>query len=482
MQTPTVLTRRPVLSGVVMIAVAGLATLLLFQKSAIVATLTPGETIRVELARDYKVEPYASVVKIAGSQVGVVRSLDQQDGGGVLMTLKVHNGTRELLGTEPSAEIRPTTVLGGTYYVQLSPGGGSGEASTDTIPVAHTRLPVELDRLLSAIPPDAQRGLQGMTERLDSTFKAGVGAPLNQFLADAPATLRPTGVVADALRGVNRDTDLAVLVNDLNTAAHVLSAKPGQLREVVDSLADTSRVLGAEAGPVDQTIASLPDTLHATRTGADDLSVTLDKLTDTADDARPAVRKLDPLLRKLDPALDDLRPVLDDLLPVLRDAKPLVEELVPTLDDTTDVLDDLDGKVLDRVNGPILDTLNSKWQGLAPKFPQGGGNGHTFYQELGYMFGHINAAVKYQNATAHLLGFQAGAGTTSVYGTGATAQQFQDFLSEAYGPPHRGPVAHLGPELPGGIPLPDPGPGVGNPVVAVPDAPSPTALTGGLHR
>jgi len=471
-----------VLSGVVMIAIAAVATLLLFQKSAIVATLTPGETMHVELARDYKVEPYASVVKLAGSQVGVVRSVDQQDGGGVLMTLKVHNGIRALLGTEPSAEIRPTTVLGGTYYVQLYPGGAGGQANSDTIPVGRTHLPVELDRLLSAIPPDAQHGLQGVTERLDSTFKAGVGGPLNQFLADAPATLRPTGVVADALRGVNKDTDLATMVTDLNTAARVLSAKPGQLRGVVDSLADTSRVLGAEAGPVDQTIASLPDTLHATRTGADDLSVTLDKLTDTADDARPAARKLDPLLRKLDPTLDELRPVVDDLLPVLRDAKPLVEELVPTLDETTDVLDDLDGKVLDRVNGPVLDTINSKWHGLAPKYPQGGGDGYTFYQELGYMFGHINAGVKYQNATAHLLGFQAGAGSTSVYGTGATAQQFQDFLSEAYGPPHRGPVAHLGPKLPGGIPLPDPGPGLANPTVAVPDVPSRPTLTGGLHR
>jgi len=481
-QTPSVLIRRPVLSGVVMIAIAAVATLLLFQKSAIVATLTPGETMHVELARDYKVEPYASVVKLAGSQVGVVRSVDQQDGGGVLMTLKVHNGIRALLGTEPSAEIRPTTVLGGTYYVQLYPGGAGGQANSDTIPVGRTHLPVELDRLLSAIPPDAQHGLQGVTERLDSTFKAGVGGPLNQFLADAPATLRPTGVVADALRGVNKDTDLATMVTDLNTAARVLSAKPGQLRGVVDSLADTSRVLGAEAGPVDQTIASLPDTLRATRTGADDLSGTLDKLTDTADDARPAARKLDPLLRKLDPTLDELRPVVDDLLPVLRDAKPLVEELVPTLDETTDVLDDLDGKVLDRVNGPVLDTINSKWHGLAPKYPQGGGDGYTFYQELGYMFGHINAGVKYQNATAHLLGFQAGAGSTSVYGTGATAQQFQDFLSEAYGPPHRGPVAHLGPKLPGGIPLPDPGPGLANPTVAVPDVPSRPTLTGGLHR
>ncbi|HEX4247164.1 MAG TPA: hypothetical protein VH008_04800, partial [Pseudonocardia sp.] len=126
--------------------------------------------------------------------------------------------------------------------------------------------------------------------------------------------------------------------------------------------------------------------------------------------------------------------------------------------------------------------INSKWQGLAPKFPQGGGDGNTFYQELGYMFAHINAAVKYQNATAHLLGFQPGVGTTSVEGTGATAQQFQDFLSEAYGPPHRGPVIPLGPRLPGGIPLPDPAPGKSAPIVAVPDVPTHPSLIGGLHR
>ncbi|MDT7636272.1 MAG: phospholipid/cholesterol/gamma-HCH transport system substrate-binding protein, partial [Pseudonocardiales bacterium] len=126
MHTPSILIRRPVLSGLAMLAIAGLATFLLFDKSAILTALSPGETLTVQLARDYKVEPYASVVKIAGTKVGVVQSVEsgtaEPSDAPVRMQLKLHNGTRALLGTDPSAEIRPTTVLGGTYYVQLYPG------------------------------------------------------------------------------------------------------------------------------------------------------------------------------------------------------------------------------------------------------------------------------------------------------------------------------------------------------------------------
>jgi len=478
-RTPSVLARRPVLSGILMIAIAGAATLLLFQKSAILTALTPGETITVRLARDYKVQPYQSVVKMAGTKIGVVSGVAEPDpdrnGAPVEMTLKVRNGIRALLGSAPTAVIRPTTVLGGTYYVELASGGNRGSFTADAIPADHTRLPVELDRLLSAIPPDAQRGLQGTTERLDSTLKAGTGDALRPLLAHAPDTLAPSGVVLDAVRGVNPDTDLARLVTDLNTTGRVLSAKPGQLRAVVDSLASTARVLGDNAGPIDQTFAGLPDTLRATRSGADDLSVTLDKLTDTADDARPSVRALDPLLRRLDPALDDLRPVLGDLHPLLEDAKPLVDELAPTVDGATDVLHELDGPVLDRVNGPILGTILARWHGQWPKYPNGG-DGNTFYQELGYMFAHIDQAVQYQNATAHLLGFQAGVGSTSLYGDGMTAQRLQDLLSEGYGPPHRTPVTPLLPGVPG---LGAPDPGVPGSSAAVPDMPT---LTEGTHR
>jgi len=81
--------------------------------------------------------------------------------------------------------IRPTTVLGGTYYVELASGGDPGEFTSDAIPVNRTRLPVRTGSAALGHPPDAQRGLQGMTERLDSTLKAGAGDALRPLLAHA---------------------------------------------------------------------------------------------------------------------------------------------------------------------------------------------------------------------------------------------------------------------------------------------------------
>jgi phospholipid/cholesterol/gamma-HCH transport system substrate-binding protein len=462
--------RYPIHAGLVLLTVAAVAVALLFDKSAILTALRPGESLTVQLTRDYKIKPYATVVKIAGTDVGVVQSVELSPPGSpapAQMRLTLTNGTRALLGTEPSAEIRPTTVLGGAYYVQLYPGGDKGTADSATIPVVRTRLPVELDRLLSAIPLDAQRGLQGSLERLDATFAAGAGAPLDQLLADAPGTLRPTAAVADALRGINKDTDLASLVTNLDNTARVLSARPGQLRSILDSLTSDARVLGADAVPLDQTVAELPHTLTATRVGAQDLSGTLDKLTATARDARPTVRRLDPLLRRTAPTLAQLRPVLADLHPLLADAVPLLDHLAPTLRQGHDLLADLHGPVLDRINGPILGQFNDQWHGLAPKYPGGGGDGDTFYQELGYMVAHIDDAVSYQDATGHKIAFQLGAGSNSLEGTGATAKQLQNYLSRMFGPPLRPGPTPIGPLLPGGIALPDPG--LSAPTVAVPD-------------
>jgi phospholipid/cholesterol/gamma-HCH transport system substrate-binding protein len=412
----------------------------------------------VQLIRDYKVKPYASVVKIAGTKVGVVRSVSEPDGAGpVELTLKVDNGTRALLGTEPRAVLRPTTVLGGAYYVQLYPGGQKGTAPSDVIPANRTALPVELDRLLSAIPPDARRGLQGMTERLDSTLKAGTGDKLDQVLADAPATLGPTAVVADALRGVNKDVDLSSMIINLNAASRILTQKPAQLRSVVDSLAVTSRVLGDNAGALDRTFASLPATMRETRDGAHDLGELMDKLHARADDARPTVRALDPLLKDLDPTLADLHLLLPDLRDTLEDAKPLVQELVPTVDVGTDVLRNLDGKVLDRVNGPIQHVVNSEWHGQAPKYPNGGGDGATFYQELAYLVANIDSQHQAYNATSHLFALGLGAGSTSLYGDGPAAQGFQDQLSEMYGRPHQPGKSPLALPPRAGVAAPDPG-------------------------
>lgn len=467
MKIGTFLKRRPVPAALIILASAAVIGVLLNFKGELITALRPGETITIHLAQAYKLVPSDSYVKMSGAPIGNVQSVDQSDGGTVTVKLKVANGTRALLGSEPRATVRPTTVLGGKYYVELSSGGQPGEFTGD-IPVERTRLPVELDKVLAALPPDAQLGLQGLTVRLQDTLKTSTPA-FKQLLKDAPGSLQPAGVVLDGLRGQNKDTDLSELTISANTATRVLSAKPGQLRAIVDSLATTSRAFGDNAGALARTIADLPATLRATRTGATDLSTTLDKLIDTADDARPSVRALNPLLKRLDPTLKDTSDLLHDLRPLVDDARPLTDELKPTVRQGTDVLDDLNGKVLDRVNGPILTELNRPWRGDCPKYCNGGRDGAKpddakYFEELAYLVTNLNGATQYQTPNHHLIGFEVGGGSTSLLGTGAPAEKFQRALSEMFGIPHQGPNGgSLNPPLiPGtgqgfGVPLPNPG-------------------------
>jgi phospholipid/cholesterol/gamma-HCH transport system substrate-binding protein len=468
MKMTTFFKRHPVPAALIILAIAAVIAVVLNYKSDLITALRPGETITIHLAQDYKLVPSQSYVKMSGAPIGNVQSVDQPEGNGqVTVTLKVANGTRALLGSEPRATVRPTTVLGGKYFVELSSGGQPGEFTGD-IPVERTRLPVELDKVLSAIPPDAQRGFQGLTVRLEDTLKTSTPM-FKQLLKDAPASLQPAGVVLDGLRGQNKDTDLSQLVISANTATRVLSAKPGQLRAIVDSLATTSRAFGDNADAVARTIADLPGTLRDTRTGAADLSTTLDKLIDTAGDARPSVRALDPLFKRLDPTLDEASDLLHNLRPLISDARPLTDELKPTIRKGTDVLDDLNGPVLDRVNGPILTELNRPWVGSCPKYCGGGHDGagkdaSKYYEELAYLVTSLTGLTQYQTTNHHLIGFEVGGGSTTPLNTGTAAEQFQRQLATMFGLPHQGPNGGSAnpPLIPGTgqgfqVPLPNPG-------------------------
>lgn len=451
--TPRPTRRQTIRTGLIVLVVAGAAVAAVFAKSPLLTALRPGDTIALHFTRDYKVEPYTTAVKLAGSNVGVVSGLAPGDDGGVVVTVKVDEEVRGLLGTEPTAEIRPTTVLGGKYYVSLEPGGVTGRFDADAIPAGRTQVPVELDRVLAAVPAQARAGLQGMVERLDSAFEAGTGESLARLLATAPDALDPAAVTLDALRGTHPDTDLALTVSHLDRTAQVLTATPGQLRSVVDELAATAAVLGDHAEPVAEAVDGLPAALRAGREGASRLAGTLDVLTETAADIRPAARELDPLLAETEPALARLRPVLADLRPLLADAQPLVEQLAPALELGTSVIDDVRGPVIERVNGPIVGQILADWHGEAPKYPGGGAIDSPFYAVAGYMFANWANATQYFNPTAHLLGFQPGVGTTSVYGTGVTARELQKLLTEWYGLPHTEPPLSIPPAEGVGLPV-----------------------------
>ncbi|WP_214366566.1 MlaD family protein [Pseudonocardia sp. H11422] len=385
----------------------------LFGKNQILTMLTPGESLAAEFGDQYRLKTYVTKVKVSGVPVGVVTGVDRTDRGTALVELKVDRGTRGKLGTTPSAQIRPTTLLGGNYYVELVPGGAPGESGA-VIPRERTEVPVELDKVAAALQPDALTGLQSSTRNLDGFLAGGGSAALQDLARTAPGTLGPAGGVLAAARGTQPDTDLTELVRGLESTSRALAENQGQLDDVVTGLDSLSGVLDRRGGDIAAALADLPPTLQATGTGLQRLDGTLAELRDTADVAVPVVEELDGLLERVDPVLVEARPVVNDLRSLLTDARPLVDTLSPASQDLTAVLDNLHGPVLDRVNGPILQTVNSPYQGSGPY--AGSGGDLPLYQELGHMVTNVDNTAAMTESNGAVIGFNPGVNGGTVAG------------------------------------------------------------------
>ncbi|MBW0089264.1 MCE family protein [Pseudonocardia sp. KRD-184] len=403
----------PVGIGILVTIVLLLLGVALFSKAQILTWLSPGDTIRANFSQDYRMRAYQTPVKIAGVPVGIVTGVERADDGSALIEIKLDPGEKDKLGSTPSAQIRATTLLGGSYYLELEPGGDRSELQGD-IPVDRTSVPVELDRVAAALQPDALLGLQRSTGYLDDTLSRGGSEALQDLARTAPGTLGPAGGVLQAARGTRPEVDLTELVQGLESASRALSENNGQLDEVVTGLDVLSGVLDRRGGDIAASLRNSPETLRIANTGLRDLDGTLAELRDTAGPALPVVEELDELLDTAEPVLEEARPVIADLRGLLVDARPLVEDLVPATQDLTTVLDNLEGPVLDRVNGPVLDTINSGFDGTGPY--EGGGGDNPFYTELAYMVTNLDSASALTDENGAVIGFNPGVNGGSIAG------------------------------------------------------------------
>lgn len=361
-----------------------------YHKEQIATTLSLGDTITARFDRPYKLRVYRNDVKIAGVRVGAVTGEDYDEATKTsVVTMKVGRKVLDKLGSAPSAHIRPTLVLGGNYYVDLVPGGNPGRFGADEIPLERTTIPVELDKVLSALNKPASLGAQGTIAKFDDTLRTGGRDALRALLQDAPDSFRPAAGAFVGLAGTQPDKDFSAVVEGFDNVAKSFSRTDGEVARIISSLNRTSGALSASGPELAQATRLSPDMLRTTRAGLLDLQPTLAKLTDTAPAFRDSAKALGPLFEKLDPVLADTRDMVTDLRPMIKDLRPAVDDLVPATEDLTTSFDDLSGPGLDRVNGPILDVLKSDFHGKPP-YPNAGANGNVLYKEIGYLTSHLN--------------------------------------------------------------------------------------------
>jgi phospholipid/cholesterol/gamma-HCH transport system substrate-binding protein len=402
-------------------------SLLAFNRPRVETVLSSGEALSAEFSQSYKLVPYQSVVKLAGVQVGTVTGVERDADNGARVEMELDNGTLEKLGTAPAANVRPTVLLGGMYYVELVRGGDSGPTREDaTIPVARTTVPVELDKVLSTITPSASKAVQGTISSLEGTFDAKGRRQVQDLVTSAPRTLRGATDVLEALQGTD-PTDLSVLVSSLQNTAAAFTQDRGQLAAILKDLATSTGALAAQRGAVSSTLADAPGTLDATRAGLEDLDGTLEKLRTTASSFRPSARALEPVLAELDAVLKVARPAMADARVVARQARPTVEDLVPTSVRATDILGDVRGPVLDRLNGPLKKAVLSPWHGTGVY--EGGGNDHTLYAEVGYLLSDTADVFKFHDHNGAQGRLMAGVGLSTPGGViGMSLEEYLETL------------------------------------------------------
>lgn len=407
--------------GLIAIGVFALAGVYMYNQAAIETALKPGDTITMDFARGYELREYGTAVKVAGVEIGTVQSVERRDGGGARLTAKIDGDIPEKLGSAPGAAIRPAILLSGKYYVELIPGGDRESEFSGMIPVSRTTVPVELGNVVQAIQPDAIKGIRSSIGRVERTLGERGRTAFDQLVQDAPAALRPSSEVLDAMRGQRPDRDLENMVMGMNATAATLTKESGQLDAILRDLRGTSDALGGASDSLGAAIEEMPESLRTSNAGLARLETTLAKVRRTAGPARPVVTELSQFVDRANPVLEDARPVIHDLRGLLDNADPLVRDLVPTSQRGTAVLEDVRGPVMDRINGPIKKMLLSPYRGKG-EYKKSGAD-EPFYKVFSWMWASAVASAKMTDANGSSIGFQPGIGPGAVAGLPVNTEQ-----------------------------------------------------------
>jgi virulence factor Mce-like protein len=338
----------PVRNGLVVIGLFAFAMLYMFTDGGILPLSQDGTLVKAEFANAANVEIPTTPVRLHGVSVGKVEKVERRPGGGVLVTMRVHEkGFR--LRRDARANIYWRTLLGFQFSIELDPGSDPESLGDRTIPQSRTTTQVELDQVLAAIDRPSRTSIRGTLRAFDNGF-AAASRPGRALDALAPA-MRQIAPGVDALRGVGAG-DLSETVRNTSRLTGALARNEAALGGLVQGADASLAVTAARRADLAGILRDAPATLVDTRSTMARLRGTLDALDPLAAQLRPGARRLDDASRALRPALAELRPLLahahpllDDLRPTLarlgraaRTGTPLLAGLEPTLRRTRDTL------------------------------------------------------------------------------------------------------------------------------------------------
>jgi phospholipid/cholesterol/gamma-HCH transport system substrate-binding protein len=278
------------LAAIAVGAVLGLLVLLL--------TVIPfgKHTYTAVLAQSAGLRPKEDV-QVFGVRVGEVRSVELA-GDRVKVSFTVKNDVH--LGSRTTAAVKVATLLG-THILAVTP-SGSGDLPDDTIPLARTSVPFNLQDVLD-------QGTHNL-EQLDSSKLATLLTTMTKELSPSSDGVGP------ALEGVVRFSDAVASrsdqIGELLTAARSVT---GQLSassvDLIDLMKQTNLVVSE--------VTARRDAIHKLLVETTRLAGNVNAIiADTKADTQPALRALNGALAELRSQDKNLRGVLETMAPAVR--------------------------------------------------------------------------------------------------------------------------------------------------------------------
>jgi phospholipid/cholesterol/gamma-HCH transport system substrate-binding protein len=415
--------RSPVAIGLIALAVIGVLVFLGWTKDI---PFTQPYEVNAVFQSANSIRP-GSPVRIAGVDVGKVKSVEPQEGTDAAVVVLQIDDDGLPLHADATAKIRPRIFLEGNFFVDLKTGSPSAPEleKGDTIKVTQTATPVQLDQVLTSLQSDTRQDLKDVLNSLavalnsepteaededaDPSARGETAAKsFNDAYDDIPEAERSTAQVLEAFLGTEPNQDLARLIDGTARTTGALIRNENALRGLITNFNATMAAFASESGNLRTSIRELPTTLTSANRALASLNEAFPSTRAFAREIIPGVRETPATIEAALPWIDQARPLMGrrelgglaaELSPASEDLAKLTDRLLVLLPQT-----DLASKCARDIILPVGDVV------IEDEFTTGVEN----YKEFFYTLVGLSGEGQNFDGNGMMVRFQPGGGTQSV--------------------------------------------------------------------
>jgi phospholipid/cholesterol/gamma-HCH transport system substrate-binding protein len=320
-----------------------------FYAAFIGVPFTGGHEVKAVFAHANEVQT-RSPVRIAGVEVGQVTGVERGPGGTALVTMELDDDALPV-HADATIKIRPRIFLEGNFFLDMRAGTPSAPEldEGDTIPLAQTATPVQLDQILSGLQRGTRENLRTLIREYRTALDEGGADAFARGARPSRQAFAGAAQVAEAFRG-SEEGDLSGFVDTGGRTAAALARNEDRLAELVTGLNRTARGLAGRRDALARSVRELDGVLEQARPALAELNALVPTAREFVADVRPGIRELPETLALANPLVDQvagilrpnelpaLRRQLDPALRALAGLEPGLEELLSLVTPVTECL------------------------------------------------------------------------------------------------------------------------------------------------